>query len=281
MLPWPERVRNAPSLLLRAGLPARKRPIIIVGSSHTHAVAKAIEARGDRDIGVLHIPAREAGKFGAPLLARYQPRVAVSMLRGNEHHVFAMLEHEEPFDFHLPEARGVIEGRRIVPLAEVRAALASSLARTLEGLDLIMQRWAVPTMHLASPPPLERDEDIAPALASLAPRRGVVPRLAPASVRAKVYVLRNQIVREHCLALGVRFVPPPGAAVSPRGFLRRSFWSSDPTHANTAYGYLVLEQIDDFAAEHSVPRTAPLRRSDENPSGPPLPAMRAEPREPR
>lgn len=49
-------------------------------------------------------------------------------------------------------------------------------------------------------------------------------------------------------AINVGFIAPPAEAMDAEGYLRRPFWSRDPTHGNKRYGQLVLQQITEAAA---------------------------------
>jgi hypothetical protein len=61
-------------------------------------------------------------------------------------------------------------------------------------------------------------------------------------VRYKLWRLHSQIMRGHAEEAGIRFVAHPREAVDEEGFLRDEL-CGNATHANAAYGALILEQM--------------------------------------
>ena len=72
--------------------------------------------------------------------------------------------------------------------------------------------------------------------------------VTPARIRAKLYRIHSDIIEQRCAALGVEFLSPPAEAADAEGFLKPAYWTQDPTHANRAYGALLLKQIEERLA---------------------------------
>jgi len=256
VLPWPAVLHGLPPAVLRGFAPRRKVPILIIGNSHSGALRQALDPARDPGVLVVRVASRPGAvypRLNPPLLARYQPEVAVSIMAGNHHNVFGLLEPPEPFDFIVPEMPETLPGRRIVPVAEVRAVLAAHIEAFVKKLDAMQKAFACPLAHVASPPPVGDETHIKTYPGGFAPRSGLNPEVAPKSVRMKFYLLQNAIVREHCAARGIAFIPAPEAALDAEGFLAAPFRNQDPTHGNARYGRLVLDEIKAFVAHH-LPR---------------------------
>ena len=61
--------------------------------------------------------------------------------------------------------------------------------------------------------------------------------------RLKLWLLEAQLMTEWAESLGAGFLAPPAAASDEDGFLGENYYSDDVTHANAAYGALVLDQV--------------------------------------
>ncbi|MBJ3778585.1 hypothetical protein JCR33_22985 [Acuticoccus sp. 2012] len=261
MLPWPARYHHLPRFVLRGLVPPRKVPILIVGMSHTNAVAHALDHTPDRRFGIINLRQVKVPEDTAemtaketraslrirrrpiPLFARFAPTVVVSMVGGANHHMLGLFEHAEPFDFEMPGAPDVLPGRRRLTYAEVRAVFEFHVHNSLDTIALLRRYYGKPVLHISAPPPTSDEAHIR---RTLAPTRGdAVARqpLTPAPIRMKMYLLQNQILREHCAANDITFVEPPAEALDDDGFLAEPYRSFDPVHGNVTYGQLVIRDI--------------------------------------
>jgi hypothetical protein len=246
------------------------RNLLVIGQSHVAAIRAAAKAHreafpGEPRTRVIHtleeVHAPEfvdvsegdysVAAFGANLraaiqdqIARHDPIVA-SVMGGNVHNVLALLRHPRPFDFLLPDEPGppLDEGAELVPLTLVRAALQARLGPGYARLRALRE-IAGPFLQVESPPPV-RDADFIARHAEKAFRDRAQGEIAAAGpgVRWRMWRLSSRLLREAVEALGCRYLPAPSAAQDAYGFLRREF-AADPTHANEAYGALLIRAIE-------------------------------------
>jgi hypothetical protein len=62
-------------------------------------------------------------------------------------------------------------------------------------------------------------------------------------LRYKLWRAQSSLLRAFCAELGIVFVPAPIGAQDAEGLLSEPYWGDDATHANAAYGELVLDEI--------------------------------------
>ncbi|MFP5255293.1 MAG: hypothetical protein ACLGI8_05515 [Acidimicrobiia bacterium] len=171
----------------------------------------------------------------------------VSCLYGNEHSVFSLTEHEVPFDLVVdrssgPVVRGVPGERQILPVEVVRRELARLARPTAFTCEVLRQRFPEARVsHLAPPPPLASAE-----LITAEPElfREVIDRfgLAPGPLRRAVHELYLDELAALLCSIGVALVAPPPSATDADGYLVEEL-RAGATHANAAYGSLVLDQV--------------------------------------
>lgn len=247
-------MHGMPYVVLRGFTPRRKVPVLVVGNSHTGALSQALDPGKDPGVLIVRVAGRDGTPYPRlrhPLLARYQPQVVVSVIAGNHHNAIGLLEAPEPYDFMLPERSGTLPGRRIVPLAEVAAAIEAHMAPHLVRLDRLLGAYkGVPAAHVAGPPPIADEAHIKTYPGNYAPPSGLNPEVTPRSVRMKIYLLQNRLIAAHCKARGIAFLPPPAGGLDAEGFLAPECRKEDPTHGNAVYGRHVLEEIKIFASGH-------------------------------
>ena len=237
--------------------------VLVVGQSHTAAIQKAAKTHREtwpdeprtRIIHTLAEPYRSEGQEFGPLaraaieeqIARHQPRL-VSMLGGNAHNMISLLRHARPYDFILhgeAEAGPPIDPDcELVPEALVRAALEERLQTDFWRLDRLHE-IAGPFIHVESPPPVISEAFIRDR-AEVYFRDYNDQEIVPAShgIRWRIWRLNSRIMREKVEAMGCRFMSVPPEALDADGFLRLDL-AADPTHANEAYGELLIRAIED------------------------------------
>ena len=49
---------------------------------------------------------------------------------------------------------------------------------------------------------------------------------------------------QKCVQLGINYIPVPERALSADGFLRPEHFGEDSTHANSAYGRVILDALE-------------------------------------
>jgi len=179
------------------------------------------------------------------LLAGEPPELLVSTLGGNEHSIFSLYEHPVPFDVLAgaddPGVGGDGPPRQIVPLEVVRRELrdrAEGLVRSCAALAALLPTTEV--VQVMPPPPIADEAQIRrrpEVFVQVVEQFGV----APAPLRRKIYEIHEATLRDALSGVGVRLLSAPSDACDD-GYLAEPYWR-EATHANTAYGRLVLEQL--------------------------------------
>jgi hypothetical protein len=166
-----------------------------------------------------------------------------AFIGGVRHISLGLRRHPRPFDFILPEQPDLpIEpGAELIPSAAIYAVLKLQSERYFEVLERIGTVAAGPVYQFEPPPPPTDEWMVNKVNAKL--RRGRKTGDLPLRfVRYKLWRANSQVVRDRCAEFGVEFVPSPSGAVDEEGFLRGEL-VANATHANPAYGALVLEQL--------------------------------------
>jgi hypothetical protein len=240
------------------------KKVFVVGDSHTHALAKAQEARAGRQpksgnvqFDVNCLATRKGGVSRGDLevadalerAARLEPDdVMVISIAGTLHNVLGLLEHEKPFDVFTrgDESMTLAEGRVVVP---ANALLDMLMGAMLDKRIVTLRRKArCPVYHLAPPPPKEDGGFIIARTARYRDRLVAEAGLNPAGTRLKLWKLEMRALAHRCAEWTMHLMLPPVEAQTPEGFLKTEYYANDATHANAAYGELVLRQLEAVAA---------------------------------
>ena len=78
-------------------------------------------------------------------------------------------------------------------------------------------------------------------------------QVAPACLRLKLWFLLQQMMRETAERLAIEFWPVSASAMTEEGYLRPEYWAPDATHANGAYGALMLDEYEKRLFAPSLP----------------------------
>lgn len=174
-----------------------------------------------------------------------RPEQVVSYLNGNEHSIFAMVEHPVPFDFHLdasdlPCMAGDAP-RQVIPLSVMRRELVARAKPTILYCQVLKKMFpASDVVHVMPPPPIA-DEAQLRSNPEIFAQHFARFGLALPALRLKVYMLYVQVLTEALADVGVRALTAPDEAQAD-GFLREPFWM-EATHANHRFGELVLHEL--------------------------------------
>ena len=231
---------------------------LILGMSHSGAIWRAHRAASDADDFLV-----------IPLTGKHQPtspqvnnghiegahpshiRSLFLALYGNTYNSIAMLERTPPI-WTKNRAGEPVPAEKSGRKKMHRATLRKMLQRALQPVarDYRNYRAAYPEaaiFAIGTPPPVLDAKHIETYPGAFAKdlNRGV----APASLRLAVYEIQIEIMREMAVAESIAFIPPPPEAVTVAGGLAPAFWNRDPSHGNSAYGALVLEQIRKAASQ--------------------------------
>ena len=245
-----------------------KRRIFIIGDSHTDALKRVLKLREANSDAKLDIVAYRYSKMknGAEIgdLSTEQAEKMVSELTnadllisttgGNQHQMLGLVRHPVLFDFHIPGeyATSLLDGAEAIPYG----ALWEVFERGLRGKDgerLLRLRAAAgcPVIHLAPPPPKEDESHILRRFETAFAEKGIAEfGVTPASVRLKLWQLQVRVLASLCAEWNIQLLPPPAGTQTPDGYLKPEFYANDATHANEAYGELVLRQLEALSVEN-------------------------------
>lgn len=205
------------------------------------ALDNALTARADDQFRLVSFPGSEAGAQG---------KAIISLIGGNAHNILGLMAHNEPFDFVLNDAPDLplAEGATIISESEVYDLILSSVRNEMGDIfNALTASFDQPVFQLESPPPIRSNEHISanldPFFGSSGPEGVSSPFL-----RYKLWRLHSRAVRSLCDAYGLGFIPCPQEALDEEGFLRAEFTPDNATHANSAYGALLIAQIEDILA---------------------------------
>lgn len=172
--------------------------------------------------------------------------IVLSMLFGNEHSMISIVEDDRPHDFVLPGRPDLVPlpGRQIVPWPAVRRKVQYALGPMARVMYCL--RETLPDarlVHCAPPPPLGSTEQILAATPHFLSDKLATLGVTPAPIRLKYYLAQldelADLTGEHRITL----LGPPPAALTAEGLLRPEL-GRGATHANAAYGELVLDQLE-------------------------------------
>lgn len=103
-------------------------------------------------------------------------------------------------------------------------------------------------VHLLAPPPKADSDFIQQHHDSQFAADGIATLgVSSPQLRLKFWQMQNRALADICADLSIETIAPPAAACDADGFLSREFYARDATHANAAYGELVLQQLEDCA----------------------------------
>lgn len=173
-------------------------------------------------------------------------RVLVSMFGGNAHNALTLLEHPVPFDFILPEQPTCprISGVDLVPNGVISKFIFNLAEPYMLNLATLKKAFEDPIIHIESPPPLGDDDFVLENLEGYFRDQMENPKPAPRWLRYKLWRLHSAIIKRHADALGVEFMAAPDEGMDEEGFLLRSDYGTDSTHAGPGYGLRILKQLE-------------------------------------
>lgn len=237
-------------------------PLVIAGHSHSGALGGFLEPRGH---GMEVVPHPEDARFASlgsgPRDDRYWDDVVRLASRhhigivwgGNQHYSEFLFAPTPRFDVALSTRPDlpVDDTAVLVPELAIRAWGTPSLA----GLEALLPRVRAAggpgAVVLGTPPPKNASERLRqelcaqPEFLALARNAGVDAfnvSLTSPLLLLKLWLVIQDMMRAIAQSFGVPFCPSPKAAATPDGFLREEFWA-DVTHANRAYGALMLRDV--------------------------------------
>lgn len=243
----------------------RRQKVIIIGDSHTTAIAEAVRLReetGAHARSPLDFFASRLSKMkpngatipglsedeASKLLKRAKPDdVLVAVIGGNQYNTLGLLEAPQPFDLVDPETRAAPESvnARIVPLAQMTAAFDDFVGGIRPPLQKYKGQFPGLILYLNPPPPKGDNAYIKKNAEGYFRTDGKVRvNVSPPGMRRRLWLVQSQALARLCEANGVTFLDAPADSISADGFLVREAYGADATHANAFYGELVLQQLE-------------------------------------
>lgn len=237
-----------------------KRKVLIVGDSHVYAIKAAVDKiaghRSDFEFVALRLSTQKNGTkigdidfpdlLGAVAHLRSSDAL-VTALRGNQYNTMGLMRHPRPFEVMIPGFADLPEGsyEELIPYATAYSFMFDSLKRGYgKQLVRIAKASAAPVFCLSAPAPKEDDEHILKGAETYFRDAGISDiGVSPAALRLKLWELQNRALAKFCSESNLAFLPNPPRARDANGYLARAYYAGDATHANAAYGSLVLDQI--------------------------------------
>jgi len=235
---------------------------ILAGHSHAMAMGLPVVAR-DAPTQLVPIVARRKGLVGGwPRAAGYwdtlereaRDRTVILSWQGTEYLARFLVAPSPLFDF-VPRARpqsALIADAQLVPESMVRALFMPGFAEASTVMSRVA--GAARALFVPAPPPPKDDDDLIRRRVLMEDgfkRRldqlGVSPEtvvFSPPSLRLKLWELTQDLLREAAERAGAVYLPCPHEARDEHGLLRREYWNEDITHANRAFGNLMLQRIE-------------------------------------
>lgn len=246
----------------------RIKRVIVAGDSHTVALMDALAAREADGVASrvefeIHrigltkpngntIPGTTPDEIISRLSNATTEDMFVSVIGGNQYNALGLLLHPQPFDVLEPgkNTEG-FPGARVIPYAIMEQVFDEHL-KGGRSAEMIRLRAAFPgrALHMAPPPPKQDNEHIRLRAEKDFRTDKVVPPVNDPDARLRLYNLQVEGLKRLCGSLDMGVLEAPAVALD-NGFLARSYWSKDATHANMEYGELMLREIEALAADRA------------------------------
>lgn len=189
-------------------------------------------------------------------------RTALILWQGNQHNATYLFAPSPPFDFFVAERPDlpISENMEIVPETAVAASFEPSFANLHPLLEKLKATGCRPVL-CGTPPPKGDNELLRRLLPEenhfirLAEQMGVELQDVPLSsplLRLKMWMVLQRMTAEVGKSHEVPFIAVPERVRTETGFLRQEYWARDATHANEAYGEVVLAHWHDALALDDV-----------------------------
>lgn len=231
---------------------------LLAGHSHLEALVGArpipeLELRplaGAEGVCVLDGPQHRDDAFWERLTLEAPGRNIGFAWRGNEHNALYFFRASPEFDFVSRHVPGLKQDAQIVPQAAIAARFRNTSFDILEiWLHKFREAGARKLALIGGPAPKRDGPELRarlaaePFYAQQAEKLGATPQtvaLTDGFVRLKLWRLLQDLGAQTAKKFGAVYVAAPEQTLDGDGFLKEEFWSRDVTHANRAYGRLML-----------------------------------------
>ena len=245
-------------------------PLLIAGDSHTVALGVPLKS-SDGSHQIINIPNPGGQVFGAvgtwprnpdeywTLVCNHCADKAVAlMIGGNTHLSWFLLLPNQMFDFVVSDMPDLPldETLDVVPEATIRAYFRPVYARA-RPMIRTLPATASRVLIAGTPPPKEDDFFLLkqinqePYFLREAERLGMSAeqiKFSPPLLRLKLWLTLQGVIRDFANELGAVYVPVPAIAQTEAGFLKEEYYENDVTHANNAFGKLMIAALLKAAA---------------------------------
>lgn len=183
-------------------------------------------------------------EFHPEILQLLKQGAVFSIVNTGARDLLTLIQHPQPFDFILPDRPDLPldPNAQLISFYAMRDAFSRHLNKDFSILALAKSCAAGKVIHIISQPPLESEEIIL----TYAPwQLKESDRISSPWLRLKAYLLCTSLLIEFCKENGIEIIYPPAVAIDDKGFLKTDYYSN-ATHANVAYGRLVLEKMKEW-----------------------------------
>ena len=243
-----------------------KLQVVIAGDSHIYAIKDALTEGPGPDgltIEALRVCSQKNGKTIGDITfddlitrccALPAGSLVVTMLRGNHHQKVGLVQHPRAFDLLMHSVDGGLlqKDSELIPIQVMREVFSSCL-RNSYGKDLqrLKQASVVPVVCVSPPAPKEDASHIAKGAETYFKLLDILSvGVTKAPVRLKLWLLQQKVLQDFCGENGIYFLGNPLGTRDEGGYLKREYYAPDATHANAAYGNLVLTQVAELASSN-------------------------------
>ena len=166
---------------------------------------------------------------------------ALLSMGGNEHNVLSMRQTTPRFDFILREEpdAAVDPAAEIVPEAAIRETLADYMRDNMRVLHALRAASGLPMVMVEPPPPLPRAHVLAYPKEFFRTQFDQAGMSSDA-LRRKVWQVEARMLRAASAELGIVWLATPPDMFGADGLLKTSACGQDASHANEAYGEVMI-----------------------------------------
>lgn len=171
---------------------------------------------------------------------------------GNEHNSLYFFERAFKFDFKSNYISRLMMSSQIISQSSIKSRFRAFGVKDLEGLLLRIAAKGPDKIVLVGTPPPKKDNQRLqellpqePHFVEWAKQIGGVEQVTITDpfVRLKLWHVLQDMIAEAAARVGACFVPVPQELKDDEGFLKPEYWAWDVTHANEAYGEIMLRRV--------------------------------------
>lgn len=239
--------------------PARK--VILAGHSHLTALTAnhlqdppALRAlRPDENLHVLEGTWPRDEAYWTALADHAEGADIVLVWGGNEHNVGFFFQAAFAFDFLSNKVKKLIPSFQIVSQSKIKRRFNEISLDELNGVLAALNERSARSVTLVGTPPPKRDNETLRSLLEQEPyfcdwaaqlgQSIDEIKITEPHIRLKLWYLLQEMIAEIGRRHGARFIPVASELQDEDGFLLEQYSFPDVTHANAAYGEVMLRKV--------------------------------------